>query len=727
MIKKQIRRCTSFTIIIGLIVSNFAVANEGMWQPHQLPSITKELKAAGLELNPEDLTDLTGFPMGAIVSLGGCTASFVSPKGLVATNHHCVYGSVQYNSTEENNLLKNGFLAKSFKDELPATPGSRIYVTEDIKEVTRQIKGDLKDDMSGAERFQSVDDNSKRLVAECEKDDQYRCRVVNFHGGLEYFLFKQLMIRDVRLVHAPATSIGKFGGDIDNWMWPRHTGDYGFYRAYVNKDGQPADFSVDNVPYEPKHFLKVNAKGVEEGDYIMVIGYPGRTSRYRTSTEVKNTFTENYKLTKELMGSIIESIKSNSDEGSDTRIKYESLIAGLANYEKNRGSMMESYNKGTTQQRKDQIEKSLRTWINKSSSRKKKYDSAIKELDKLVKQSHHSFKRDTILSYAGISSMMSSASRLYRLALENQKPDIERESGYQERDLKRFKQSMKRIDRRFDANVDQAILMNLLTRYAQLPMDEHVSDLDAFFKLDDGFSENRLDKQLNKMYAKTKLGTEAIRLEWMDKSVKEFEASDDPFIQYAVATYQARKQLEDESKDLSGNLNAVRPKYMEAIIAYNKAKNNPIYADANSTLRITYGNVKGYSPKDGITATPFTTLEGIVAKHTGADPFDSPQKQLDLIAKKDYGKYLKSDLGSVPVNFLGTLDITGGNSGSPTLNARAEFVGLVFDGVYESIIGDWDYDKQLNRSISVDSRYILWVMEHVDGATNLIDEMEIIR
>jgi hypothetical protein len=727
MIKKITLFLTIFSSLGAILASSFAIANEGMWQPHQLPSISKELKAAGLELNPEDLTDLTGFPMGAIVSLGGCTASFVSAKGLVASNHHCVYGSVQYNSTEENNLLKDGFLAKTFKDELPATPGSRIYVTEDIREVTRQVSGELTDAMSGTERFKTIDSNSKQLVAECEKDDKYRCRVVNFHGGLEYFLFKQLMIRDVRLVHAPATSIGKFGGDIDNWMWPRHTGDYGFYRAYVGKDGQPADFSVDNVPYEPKHFLKVNAKGVEEDDYIMVIGYPGRTSRYRTSTEVKNTFTENYKLTKELMGSIIDSIKSNSDEGSDTRIKYESLIAGLANYEKNRGSMMESYNKGTTQQRKNELEKSLRTWINKKNSRKKKYNLAMTELDKLVKQSHHSFKRDTILGYVSISSMMSSASRLYRLALENEKPDMERESGYQERDLNRFKQAMKRIDRRYDAKVDQAILMNLLTRYANLPMDEHVSELDSFFKLDDGFSESRLDKQLTKMYAKTQLGTEETRLEWMSKTVAEFEASDDPFIQYAVATYQARKQLEDESKNLSGNLNAVRPKYMEAIIAYNKAKNNPIYADANSTLRITYGNVKGYSPKDGLTATPFTTLEGIAAKHTGADPFDSPQKQLDLIAKKDYGKYLKKDLGSVPVNFLGTLDITGGNSGSPTLNARAEFVGLVFDGVYESIIGDWDYDNQLNRSISVDSRYILWVMEHVDGATNLINEMEVIR
>lgn len=703
------------------------LADEGMWQPHQLPTIAKELKTAGLELDPNDLTELTAFPMGAIVSLGGCTASFVSPEGLIATNHHCVYGSVQYNSTEENNLLVNGFLAKSFDQEVPATPGQRVYVTEEIKEVTSQVKSTLTDEMSGTERFKAIDAANKKLVAECEADDRYRCRVVNFHGGLEYYLFKQMMIRDVRLVHAPATSIGKYGGDIDNWMWPRHTGDYGFYRAYVGKDGEPADYSEDNVPYKPKHFLKVNAKGVDDGDFIMVLGYPGRTNRYRTATEVKNTFTESYQLTKEIMGSLIDSIKQNSEEGSDARIRYESLIAGLANYEKNRGSMMESYNKGTTQERKDALETELKSWVNSNKSRKGKYAAAINELDLLVRKSHESYQRDTILGYTSISSMLSAGTRLYRLALEKQKPDMERETGYQERDFNRFEQSMKRISRRYEAKVDQAILMNLLTRYAQLPQAMHIADLDRFFSLDDGFDEGRLEQKLTAMYAKTSLGDEKTRLEWMDKSVAEFEASDDPFIQYAVATYKARKQLEDDDKELTGKFNAVRPKFMEAIIAYNKSKNQPIYADANSTLRITYGNVKGYSPQDGLTATPFTTLEGLAAKHTGEDPFDSPQKQLELIKNKQYSTYAKKELGSVPVNFLGTLDITGGNSGSPTLNGRAELVGLVFDGVYESIIGDWDYDPALNRSISVDSRYMLWVMEQIDGAHNLIDEMEIIR
>ncbi|TQV73952.1 S46 family peptidase [Aliikangiella marina] len=714
-------------LIAAAMGINVAIANEGMWQPHQLPEISKDLKKAGLKLNAKDLTNLTGFPMGAIVSLGGCTASFVSDKGLVVTNHHCAYGSIVHNSTKENNILENGFLAKEFKDEVQASPGSRVYVTEDIVKVTKQVKSGITDNMTGTERYQHIDKIQKQLVAECESNKDFRCSVVNFHGGLEYYLFKQLMIRDVRLVHAPPRNVGKYGGDIDNWMWPRHTGDYAFYRAYVGKDGKPADYSESNVPYQPKHHLKVNAESVSDGDYVMVIGYPGRTNRYRTANEVKNTFTESYALTKELMGSLIKSIKDNSEEGSNERIGYESLIAGLANYEKNRGSMMESYYKGTTQQRKSALDKSLRDWVNESKSRKNKYSSAINELDELVKEGHANYQRDTILSFAGVSSMLSASERLYRLALEKQKPDMERERGYQERDMTRFTQSMKAISKRYYAPVDQAMLMNLMSRYAKLPAEQRNKDLDRFFNIDDGYSESRLDKKLSSMYAKTQLGDEEKRLAWMEKTVADFEKSEDPFIQYAVKTYKARKALEDAEKDLSGKLNAVRPKYMEAIIAYNKAKGLPIYADANSTLRVTFGNVKGYSPKDGMYAVPFTRLEGLLEKETGEWPFKSPQKILDLVKKKQYGDYYKKEIDSVPVNYLSTLDITGGNSGSPTLNNKAELVGLVFDGVYESIIGDWDYDPQLNRAIHVDSRYMLWMMEYVDGATNLIEEMDIVR
>ena len=711
--------------------STAALADEGMWQPNQLPTIAKELTKAGLKLNPNDLTDLTGFPMGAIVSLGGCTASFVSDQGLVASNHHCVYGSVQYNSTAENNLLKNGFLAKNFSEELPATPGSRIYVTEEITEVSELVKAGISSKMSGTDRYKAIDTNSKKLVAECENDDRYRCSVVNFHGGLEYYLFKQLTIRDVRLVHAPASSIGKYGGDIDNWMWPRHTGDYGFYRAYVGKDGQPADFHKDNVPYKPKHHLKVNKSSVDDGDYIMVLGYPGRTNRYRTAYEVENTFTWTYPQAKAYREEIIDLIHTHSEVGSEARIKYESTLASLANYAKNYGSMIHSYEKGTFLQRKKELEDNLAKWLNNSSKRDAKYGKALTGLNELIKQDDKQQARDLILGYMRYNKMLSTASRLHRLAIEKQKPNLERERGYQERDIARFEQGMKSVDRRFDEKIDQEILVAMLTHYVALPKADRLKSYDKFFGLTNttakNFDEKKLRKQLARMYKSTKLKSLDSRLSLMDKSVSDFNSNKDPFVQLAVASFEERKAIEDKSKDLAGNIQAYRPKYMEALIAYFNDNNLPVYADANSTLRITYGNVKGYSPQDGLTATPYTTLEGIVAKDTGVAPFDAPKKQLDLINKKHYGEYAKPALGSVPVNYLGTLDITGGNSGSPTLNDKAEFVGLVFDGVYESIIGDWDYDTKLNRSIHVDVRYMLWVMEHVDGATNLIEEMDIVE
>jgi hypothetical protein len=716
-----------FASLCFALASTVTIADEGMWQPHQLPSIADKLVDAGLKLDPSSLTDLTGFPMGAIVSLGGCTASFVSDKGLVATNHHCVYGSVQYNSTEDNNLLKNGFLAKSFKDELPATPGSRIYVTEEITPVTKIINAALNSNMTGAQRYKSIEHSSKSLVAECESDSKYRCSVVNFHGGLEYYLFKQLTIRDVRLVHAPASSIGKYGGDIDNWMWPRHTGDYGFYRAYVGKDGQPADFNVDNVPYEPKHHLKVNKNSVDEDDYIMVLGYPGRTNRYRTAFEVENQFTWTYPQAKAYREEIIELIYDNSAPGSDVRIKYESTLASLANYAKNYGSMIESYNKGSTLTRKQLLESSLSNWIDSDNARKNKYGDALKGLNNLIQQDQQSQARDLILGYINYSKMFSTANRLYRLSLENKKPNIERKSGYQERDIARFEQSMKAVNRRYDADIDKKIILAMFKHYMQLPKSQRLASLDAFFNVDKNYNQQQFQAKLEKMYQTTKLSEQSNRIAWMSKAPLEFTNSDDPFIQLAIATHAERMNIEEASEELAGNIQSYRPKYMEALIAYFNSQDLPVYADANSTLRVTYGNVKGYSPQDGLVATPFTTIEGIVRKDTGISPFDAPKKQLALIKEKQYGEYSKQGLGSVPVNFLGTLDITGGNSGSPTLNDKAEFVGLVFDGVYESIIGDWDYDTKLNRSIHVDIKYMLWVMEHVDGATNLIEEMDIVE
>ena len=718
-------RIKALTATILLAASNFAIADEGMWQPHQLPELESVLKQKGLEIDVKSISKLTEFPMNAVISLGGCTASFVSPKGLVVTNHHCAYGSIQYNSTTDNNILENGFLAKTPSEDLPAAPGSRVYVTEEVTDVTTKVNQGT-DGLSGKARYEAIDKNRKALVAECEADGSYRCNVYTFHGGLEYYLIKSLEIKDVRLAYTPAMGVGKYGGDIDNWMWPRHTGDFAFYRAYVGKDGKPAEYSKDNVPFASDSFLSVSAKGVQEGDFVMVTGYPGRTNRYRIATEVDYVFNTAYPLARKHNSKYVELIEENAPEGSQARIAYESTIAGYNNYIKNYGSMIESFKKGSMYSRKQQFEKDLAAWINADSGRKAKYGSVLSDLSKLVAESQEHNQRDRMLGYVHRSQMISTARKLYRLAYEKQKPDAERERGYQVRDLPRFKAGLSRMTRRYDETVDKAILLHFLELYAALPKSERLVEVDKAFNLTNGFNKAKQKALLDDMYANSKLADEKARLWMADLEFSQINASADPFLQYAKAIFTAMKQIENQDKELAGKQQAARPALMEAIIAYNKSLGKPVYADANSTLRVTYGTVGGYSPQDGLVATPFTSLEGLLAKNTGVEPFNSPEKQNELIKQKLYGAYT-GGMNTVPVNFLSNVDTTGGNSGSPTLNGKAELVGLLFDGVYESIIGDWDYDANLNRSIHVDSRYMLWVMDKVDNAQNLLKEMNIVK
>ena len=713
-------------LVVVTLAMTMAVADEGMWQPHQLPDLSAKLKQLGLEIDPQNLSKLDEFPMNAIVSLGGCSASFVSPQGLVVTNHHCIYGSVQYNSSADNNLLEDGFLARQFSDELPAAPGTRVYVTEEVRNVTTDMLKGVSDSLSGSERYQYLENNRKALIATCEATGNHRCSVSAFHGGLEYFLIKSLEIRDVRLVYAPATSIGKYGGDIDNWQWPRHTGDFGFYRAYVDRNGLPADFNGDNVPYTAPSFLEVSARGVEEGDFVMGVGYPGSTNRYRTAAEVEHEFEWYYPEARQMREDLISIIEMNTDPASQARIAYENTLAGLANYAKNYQSMVESYQHSDFIERRRQQEAQLRDWVANDSSRQSQYGDAINRLQGLIEEGQSAAQLDLVRSYLSYATLPATAERLYRYAVERQKPDAEREPGYQDRDLSRLQQSMRVISRRYDEQVDKATLSYMLGRYAELPKQYRIPALDSFYGIDAEFDQGKVEQIIEDTYGQTTLDEEAVRLDWMTKGVDEFQRSDDPLIQYAVASHAERMALEAADEELSGKLQQWRPRYMEAVIAYNRSLGRPIYADANSSLRVTFGQVQGNAPKDGLINQPFTTLEGISGKDTGLDPFNAPPQQLELIRQKQYGPYMLPALGSVPVNFLSTVDITGGNSGTATMNSKAQLVGLLFDGVYESIIGDWDFDANRNRAISVDSRYMLWVMQYMDGATNLLEEMTIV-
>lgn len=714
-------------LLCAALAMTLVVADEGMWQPHQLPELSDKLRQLGLEIDPRNLSALDEFPMNAVVSLGGCSASFVSPRGLVVSNHHCVYGSVQYNSSADNNLLEDGFLARTYSEELPAAPGTRVYVTEEVRDVTRDVLGGIAESASGGERYQLIENNRKALIATCEATGNHRCSVSAFHGGLEYFLIKSLEIRDVRLVYAPATSIGKYGGDVDNWQWPRHTGDFGFYRAYVDRNGLPAEFSEDNVPYAAPSFLEVSARGVEEGDFVMGVGYPGSTNRYRTAAEVEHEFEWFYPQARQMREDLISIINVNTADGSQARIAYENTLAGLANYAKNYQSMVESYQHSDFIERRRQEEAQLQEWLRSDSSRQQQYAEAINQLQNLVEEGQAAAQRDLVRGYLSYATLPTTAERLYRFAVERQKPDAEREPGYQDRDLSRLQQSMRVISRRYDEQVDKATLSYMLSRYAELPEQYRLNSLDGFYGIGEQFEQGKVEQIIEDSYVLTSLDEESVRLGWMEKSVEDFRNSADPFIQYAVTSHDERMALETANKELSGQFQQWRPRYMEAVIAYSRSLGRPVYADANSSLRVTFGQVLGNQPKDGLINQPFTTLEGILGKDTGLDPFNAPQQQLELIRQKRYGDYALPAIGSVPVNFLSTVDITGGNSGTATMNGKAQLVGLLFDGVYESIIGDWDFDANKNRAISVDARYMLWVMEYMDGATNLLDEMTIAR
>ncbi len=700
-------------------------AKEGMFTPDQLQEISEELEEAGLEIAPEALADLTGFPMGAVVSLGGCSASFVSSEGLVVTNHHCARGSVQYNSTAENNYLANGFLAEGQSGELPAAPGSRIYVTTEVTDVTDRIRAGT-EELAPIDRYAMIDQRSKNLTAECELDAGFRCRVASFYGGAQYKLVKSLEVRDVRLVYAPADSIGKYGGDIDNWQWPRHTGDFAFYRAYVAPDGSAADYSEDNVAYQPEHHLKVSAAGLEDGDFVMAAGYPGTTSRYTLMAEVENTFNWTYPTFEDLLSDWINTVEAAAPEGSDARVKYESLLAGLNNFEKNLRGQIEGAQRVGLVERRREREAKLAEWIAADASRAG-YGEAIAALAELSEESAQAARTNFWYSNVSRPSLFSAARRLYRLSKENELPNAERETGYQERDMTFFRQGMQALDRRYDPAVDKAVWTLFLTGYIAQPDEERVAAFDAALGLTAETTAADLPALLDRFYADTALGDVETRLALMEVSPVELEASEDPFMQLAVAMYDYGLSLEEQSEERSGRALALRPAYMEAITGWQHEVGRLTYPDANSTLRVTFGSVLGGSPRDGMTYLPFTTLEGITDKDTGEDPFNSPQALLDRIEARDYGSYALDRIGSVPVNFLTDLDSTGGNSGSATLNSRAELVGLLFDGTFESVNSDWDFDPRTTRTIHIDTRYMLWVMEKVDGADALIAEMDIVR
>lgn len=704
----------SIVLPVALLgAASAAFADEGQWQPHQLPQLKSELKRIGITMPAEKLADLGKHPMSAIVSLGGCSASFVSPDGLVVTNHHCAYGAIQRNSSAEKNYIVDGFLARTRADELPGGPNTLVYVTEKVENVTGRVLQGLNPSLSGRERHALVQSRIKALVAECETDKSTRCSVPAFHRGLEYYRIKQLMIRDVRLVYAPSDRIGNYGGDIDNYEWPRHVGDYAFYRAYVGKDGRPADPSPDNVPYKSKDFLVVSSEGLKNGDPILLAGYPGRTSRYKLPSEIR--FARDVDLPAKAAGITADlSVIAAATQGNPSwTVRYASVDKGLNNVLKKTRGLLDGFARKDIAAIKDVQDAEFRAWQKAHADGNA---GLLSELDAVIAQDMALQRQEAAWLEATHSDLLKSARTLYRLALERGKPDAERESGYQERDLGFIKARLTRLEQSFVPSVDQARYAAALARYAGIDAKVRPPGVDALLPAQDA---------LAGMYKASQLSDTATRLAWIGKDADAFRKSDDPFIALAVRLHDAGMALEERRNEIDGNLERVIPQYMAAVIAWKKSQGKPVYPDANSTLRVTYGTVSPFSPRDGLVKGPFTTVEGILEKETGKDPFIVPAPLKEAIQAKRYGVFKDAALGTVPVNFLSSADTTGGNSGSAVMNKNGELIGLNFDSTYESITKDWYFDTAITRAIHVDIRYMLWVMKEVDHADNLLKEMTI--
>jgi hypothetical protein len=725
------RSVSGWAAVSAIVMSLLSpvVADEGMWMPQQIPDLADYLRQLGFQGDPAAFADLTGQPMGAIVSLGGCTASFVSPEGLIITNHHCAAGALQYNSTPEKNLLENGFLARTREEEVSNGPGAKVWVTQSVKEVTPEITGNLDAaSMSDRRRIDVIERRVKERTAACESGG-LRCRVVPYFGGLKYFEIAQLEIEDVRTVYAPAAGIGNFGGETDNWRWPRHTGDWSFFRAYVGKDGKPAPFSKENVPFKPERWLKVQPEGLQTGDLVFVVGYPGRTQRHQTFPEVRETTEWSFPRTIKTYQEQITILEELSKQDEELSIKASGRLRSLSNYLTNRKGMLEGLVQGGILARKQAAYQELAAWIAADPARARQYGDVLPELDGLQAESEKTRERDAAFDQLfSASALLNSAHRAYLLSIEkSKKNDLDREIGFQERDWKIIRDSQERMQRTLDPRIDRALLRYAMRLAAGLPAEQRISGLDRLIGLSAGLTpveaEKAIDGYLDRLYAGTRLVDKDVRLALFERETSEIKSVRDPFMELALALDPLYQANFETGKRRQGAFSRLRPRYMQALLA--KA-GGLVAPDANSTLRVTFGQVKGVDNKDGIFWKPFTTLAGIEQKHTGEGEFDATPRQMEAIQALRAGKtshHVVKELGDVPVNFLSTVDTTGGNSGSPTLNGRGELVGLLFDGTYDTIASDFLYDTIRTRSIHVDIRYLLWAMTEVDDAAHLVREM----
>lgn len=704
-------------LLLLLLLPAFAQADEGMWLPEQIPAIAAEWAERGLQIDPAQLADPLGSPLGAIVSTGGCSASFVSADGLVATNHHCVERYLQFLSDGENNRHRDGYVAASRAEELNVGPTARLRVVESFEDVTARVLKGIGPRTKDAVRHDRIERARKELVDGCEAEAD-RCFVVSFLGGSTWRLIRTRELRDLRIVYAPPMGVGQFGGEVDNWMWPRHGADFALLRAYVAPDGSPADHDAANVPYRPPHHLAVHADGVGEGDFVMVAGYPGRTGRHRLASELRWAAEVSLPRGRELRQAVRAVLQRHADATPDGAARLGATINMLSNGIKAREATLAGLRVGDLVAAKEAEDAAFVAWATGDRKQGKARRKAFDELEQLALLRLRRAQAEETASWLGrAADLLGVASRAVRWAGERSKADLERDRGYRDRDRPPIEASFERLDSSLHLASDRELFELLSMRYEALPDAERIPELDAWLAAHGG-----REAATERLYAEPALASAEARLALLDLSTEQLAASSDPWVSLAVALEAYRAPIRAAREVESGALARLQPQWVATKADWHVSRGLTMYDDANSTLRLTLGHVAGYEPQDGLVAKARTTLSGIPPK-AGEPPFDTTPALLARVPDGPKSPRADPALGDVPVNFLTTLDVTGGNSGSAVLDGQGRFVGLAFDSNYEGVASDWVFVDRKTRTICVDVRYMLWAMDGEPKAAWLLEEL----
>ncbi len=713
------RRLNVLLLAVILFVGR-AAADEGMWLPSLIHKLNiDEMQEMGLELSAEDIYSINNSSLkDAIVALdrGSCTAELISGDGLLLTNHHCGFGEIQTHSSVENDYLQDGFWAMSRDEELP-NPGKSVSFLVRIEDVTDEVLADVTDEMTEQERTDLITSASNRIESKAKDDTHYETYVRSFFNSNRYYLFVTETFRDVRLVGAPPQALGKFGGDTDNWMWPRHTADFAMFRVYSAPDGTPASYSEDNVPYQPRHFLPVSLKGLEEGDFAMVMGYPGGTNRYKTSYGIDYTMKVTNPVRVEVREKKLDILDDYMKTSQKARIQYASKYAQSSNYYKysigqNRG--LENLNVVT---KKKALEDEFTRWVNSSKERREKYGEAMEYIADSYSENRDSRAREymaeAMIRGPEIFIFAYRALPLYRM-LKDDDTNYDRVNMVAER----MSQNLDRHFKDYHAPTDQKVVAELLELYAENNDPKYYPDFfeDARKK---GFK-----KYTKKMFKKTVFDNKEELEEFLqDPSFKTLKK--DRVFQAARDIFEKYREIGEIAGEKDEQLSTGRRLFVAGLMEMQADKK--FYPDANSTMRLTYGKVLDYEPRDGVIYKHYTTTDGYLEKEIpGDDEFHVPERMKNLLLAEDFGRYANEN-GELVACFITNNDITGGNSGSPVINGNGELIGVAFDGNWEAMSGDIAFEPDLQRCINVDIRFVMWIIDKYAGATHLIDEMKVVE